>query len=99
MDMRKLMIIAFAVTILGLIIAAGAAYKKGYVDFLGRRHIYGLILFLISSITLWAGLNFISHANEGFDFGTKSKVSLIASILIAVLTWIRYSYISAEVDK
>lgn len=92
MDAKKLMIMAFILTIFGILVAAGAAYKKGYVNFMSKSHLYGLIFFLISSITFWAGMNFISHTDK-FSWDTKSIVSLVASILIAFLTFIRFSYV------
>lgn len=95
MDAKKLMIIAILITLFGICVAIGSAYKKGYINFITKSHWYGLIFFLISSISFWAGMNFISHPGN-FSWDTKSIVSLVASILISLLTFIRYSYIVTQ---
>jgi hypothetical protein len=68
------------------------SHKKGKLcDDCNSYHTTGLILFIVSSIVLWAGLIWMDNSNVNLT-SEKNMYSLYFSVMIGVFTWARIAY-------
>lgn len=94
-DAQKLIILAVVVAVLGILAAIVVAYKNNYMNFITRAHIWSLLLLLVAGGLTWMSMVWITHPTR-FRVTKKQWVSLVMSLLIAVLWFMRYAYVIAD---